>query len=654
MGYWPWYSRLDPEHRFEYLSWLASGRTQLPPNDGFLFLYFYGIERRLLVDESDRSWGLKEIVRLRKLDEPRVGSRDGRSFRSYSTGLLWYEIARTPGLFDERSVQVAMGLTERWTPETLTAPLAWLGAKEKPLPASLARQIAASDPTAQRSVVTKRIPEEFNELFETRYLDTYGGEGMALKLSKRAAWHTYRPASGGLEEMRVQVPNPMGIKSQFKKLPDIWNSCIADLRKLSRVSASIDGDMMTVDAWEAMPDELRSDIDHPLAASVTEIMTQHSAAEQSVEEDAPAFATAMVPAGRFAELVGIERRPKLTATQSRKVAATVEHTGYGLVPDARMTPIRYGWDDLVAVVPGLDDDDVDSSRYNAAACILRLGLSIALADGEADEVEMRMLTDHVDAVFDLNPEEQQRLGALRNLLLTTGSDIRPIARKVQEILPPDARQKVGRLLVVIAAATNGIDRAERAALRKAFRALGLDPDLLESTVAEVVPEADDREVTVSNGSKPTMRGEPIPAPPASGGFKLNHAAISSIMSETREVSVMLAEAMGAADAESADESVKAGSKESESVTGENQEHKDTRVAVAGPGGRYEPLFNMLIERERWGRDEADAQARALGLMLDAGVETINDWAFDAHGAPLIDDEGNELVVNRSLLNDSIE
>jgi len=117
---------------------------------------------------------------------------------------------------------------------------------------------------------------------------------------------------------------------------------------------------------------------------------------------------------------------------------------------------------------------------------------------------------------------------------------------------------------------------------------------------------------------------------------------------------MLAEAMGAADAESADEPVKTGSKESESVTGESQEHKDARAAVAGPGGRYEQLFTVLIERERWGRDEADAQARAFGLMLDAGVETINDWAFDALGAPLIDDEGNELVVDRSLLNDSIE
>ena len=646
MGYWPWYSRMDPEHRFEYLSWLASGRQTLPAREGHLFLYYYGIERRLLLDEADRAWGLQEVVRLRKLDEPRIGTKDGRSFRTYSTGLLWFEIARTPSLFDEKAFGQVMRLTERWTPELLTAPLAWLSSKERPLPAAMARQIAATDPTAQRSVVTKRVSEEFTELFETRYREMFGGDGMTLRVSKRSAWHTYRPASGGLEEMRVQVPNPMGIRSQFKRLPDIWNSCIADLRKLSRVSASLSADEMTLDAWEAMPDELRADVDHPLAAPVAEVLSRHAFIDDGDRDDSERRAAAMVPAGSFAELIGIERRPKLTATQSRKLATTLEYTGYGLVPDARLTPIRYGWDDLVAVVPGLDDDDVDSSRYNAAACVLRLGLMIALADGEADEVELRMLTDHIDSVFDLSPEEHQRIAALRDLLLTTGSDIRPIARKIQEMLPAGARQKVGRLLVVIAAATNGIDRSERAALRNAFRALDLAPELLEETITEVSPEADEAEVSVKAPDLSDRDDEALPAQKATPAFRLNHAAISTIMAETREVSVLLAEAMGAADAESADDARVPGATNDAAAAASSE---PATAMVPGPGGRYEPLFVALIDRDRWARDDADAVARSHGLMLDAGVETINDWAFDALGAPLIEDEGDELIIDRSLL-----
>jgi hypothetical protein len=72
------------------------------------------------------------------------------------------------------------------------------------------------------------------------------------------------------------------------------------------------------------------------------------------------------------------------------------------------------------------------------------------------------------------------------------------------------------------------------------------------------------------------------------------------------------------------------------------------VAV-GPGDQYQALFVSLIERDRWDREDADRMARSHGLMLDAGVETINDWSYDALGAPLIEDEGDSLLVDRTLL-----
>jgi len=640
-GYWPWYSRLSPEQRYEYLAWLASGKKELPRSDGYLFLYFYGIERRLLVDEADRTWGLQEIVRLRRLDAPRAGTKEGRSFRQYSTGLLWYEIARTPSRFDRKALDLVCGLTERWSPEMLTAPLAWAASREEPLPATLAREIASVDVTAQRSVVTERVPEEFNELFATRYLERYGGEGIRLRVSKREAWQTHRPASGGLDEMRIRVPNPLGIKSQFKELPKIWNSCIADLRKLSRISTSQVDDELTVDAWEAMPEDLRADVDHPLSDRVTSVLSEYAGVN---EDDSADDSTVLAPAGRFAELLELERRPKLTASQSRNLAATVEHTGYGLTPDARITPVRYGWDELVAVTPGLDDNDVEAARYNAAAFVLRLGLSIALADGHADEMEQRVLMDHIDAVFGLSDEEQRRLGALRTLLLGSGVELREFSRRVREMIPPDARRSVGRLLVVIAAETDGIDRSERAALRRAFKSLDLSPELLEETIREVAPDADDSVVVMKTAKAPTARGEVIPAPSSEPAFRLNHEAISSIMEETRSVSNMLAEAMGVAVLEE-DQPPEESELSSEVV----RDAAEVAVQHAGPGGRYEPLYARLIEQKRWDRGDAEGVARGMGLMLDAGVETINDWAFDALGAPLIEDEGSELIVDRSLL-----
>tara|TARA_R110002072_G_C7974274_1_gene535185 strand:- start:6361 stop:8700 length:2340 start_codon:yes stop_codon:yes gene_type:complete len=656
MGYWPWYAHIEPEQRYVYLEWLASDRKSLPQNEGMLFMYYYGIERRLLVDEEDHAWGLQEIIRLRKADEHRAGTKEGRSFRRYSTSFIWYEIARSPARFNEEAIAKATELTERWTPDLLSAPLAWLAEQQKPLPASFAQIVASELPSTQRSVVTKRVPEEFADLFAARYHEEYGENGISLRVSKRPAWHTYRPASSGLDEMRCQVPNPMGIKSQFKALPGIWNSCIDDLRKLSRVSASLQDDELTTEAWEAMPDEIRDGVDHPLTDTINQLVSTTSENQDASDLIDSHSGAQFLQAGQIAEILGIERRPKLTPTQSRSVATTLANTGYGIIPDSRISSIQYGWGDLVALLPNLGTDDVDSSKYNAAACILRLGLSIALADGHADELELRVLTDHIDAVFDLSPTEEQRLIALREILIHTGSNIRVVARKLESLLPSDARRTLGKTLVVIAAASNGIDRSEKASLRKAFRALGLAPELLEETIAEILPKAGDAPVQVKAVTSSGDVGEPIPAEhiEPEEAFTLDRHAISSIMAETRAVSTLLAEAMEAAteDSEFDDQQSEVEAPEAQpeleelkSVSTE-QSSEENRFAQLK---RYAPICELLIGNERWSRDEADTLAREHGVMLDAAIETINDWAFEALGAPLIETEGDDLRISLDLL-----
>lgn len=60
--YWPSYSSFSPEARFQYLRWLRD-ITQ-PTNLSYVFLYFYGLERHLLVGEYDAA--VDEIARLLK------------------------------------------------------------------------------------------------------------------------------------------------------------------------------------------------------------------------------------------------------------------------------------------------------------------------------------------------------------------------------------------------------------------------------------------------------------------------------------------------------------------------------------------------------------------------------------------------------------
>lgn len=85
LGYWPSYRTLTPECRRLYLEWLASGK-QAPDQDiGYVFLYFYGLERRLLIDEPT-----PEEVRTLAADVERLRLiyAGNHSFNGYSRRLL--------------------------------------------------------------------------------------------------------------------------------------------------------------------------------------------------------------------------------------------------------------------------------------------------------------------------------------------------------------------------------------------------------------------------------------------------------------------------------------------------------------------------------------------------------------------------------------
>jgi hypothetical protein len=69
--YYPCYSRLTPEHRFQYLSWLKN--VEEKTNLSYVFLYFYGLERQLLIGNFESA--LEETIRL-------VNSHE-QKFRSY-------------------------------------------------------------------------------------------------------------------------------------------------------------------------------------------------------------------------------------------------------------------------------------------------------------------------------------------------------------------------------------------------------------------------------------------------------------------------------------------------------------------------------------------------------------------------------------------
>src|SRR5690606_23253050 len=79
LDYWPSYEGLSPSSRKAYLDWLASDRSDPETPIGYVFLYFYGLERRLMLESNglDRDAVIAEVERLISV----YGSNN--SFRRY-------------------------------------------------------------------------------------------------------------------------------------------------------------------------------------------------------------------------------------------------------------------------------------------------------------------------------------------------------------------------------------------------------------------------------------------------------------------------------------------------------------------------------------------------------------------------------------------
>src|SRR6056297_1143355 len=75
--YYPSYFKLSPECRYQYLNWLQDITKET--NLSYVFLYYYGLERHLLVGSYDSA--VDEIIRL-------VKYHDKGSLKSYASNAL--------------------------------------------------------------------------------------------------------------------------------------------------------------------------------------------------------------------------------------------------------------------------------------------------------------------------------------------------------------------------------------------------------------------------------------------------------------------------------------------------------------------------------------------------------------------------------------
>jgi tellurite resistance protein len=638
-GYYPSYDRISAEQRRCYLEWLAAGRKDDDPTQrslGYVFIFFYGLERRIILDRDRTPTLIQELIRLLQHYGP---AHKSRSLRSYFLQLLHFAgwqlgsdayRALWPNLlqFD----------IDRPDEEGLRFVLANIYQRGEALDWTVAYRLALSNIESRRSTVVARARDKFFALFNQRFNEQFGG-GLPLETAKQETIVRYRPASSALAQMMYQenaqeafelrIPNVAGVHRQFKTLPAIWNSCVDDLSGYSRVlSSKKQGQAAALAAWQALPPELRKIEDHPLCASFEELLAKGS------REDDYIF----LPAAMLASLAGIAERAKLTATNSRDIALLAESLGWHVAPDSRITGLTLAWNQELALYRITSGEQVRADMPGTVR-LLYLAVAVAAADGsvEAEEIESfyQLVASQVASDGDSRPVRATEASLRRDPNVA----LRALPQ-LSKLIPTESRPFVLRLIAHIAAADSEVSINELKLLRRIARAFQLEPDSAEKLFRE---DEAFREVTVAVARNRTARGEAIPPRPSikPQAFALNQERIQALTQETREVISLLSTVM--ADPED----IPCAAPTSPSGSSLNSAHIEW---LSGLDTRYHAAVLALVRHDAVTTSDFDCIAAENHLLSDALFSAVNTWADEKLGDFLLE-RGENIRVYRNLIPD---
>ncbi|MFN0305996.1 MAG: TerB N-terminal domain-containing protein [Burkholderiales bacterium] len=613
-GYWPSYSEISSSARRAYLNWLADGRKDPEADIGYVFIFFYGLERRAIIDAAkDRAaqadWPAIAEENRRLL---RIYGDKSNSFRRYASELLdWVSLAVHPLKLYEKPIPDFPKTFE--LPLYIRLALGQAAVQGVPVPAHLALAWVKLDPNTLMRTPAIRCGEQFEKLFTQKYVEVFGA-GITLPRNRSKLKFVYRPASAGFrgtEELRLtfgDTPDVTVLMAPIKKLQHIVEAATKELEPYSRFVGR------NTDATTALEGLLQ------LPATLWPESAQRSLQALKVR-----MGGGMVAMSFQELLASLEARSTLTKEKTLALARALESLNIGIEPDVLAGAKLPKPDEKVVLfaVPPAEVTSRATPAYQAAALTLQLASAVATADGKFGPKELVHLREQVQSWTHLTPNHTRRLLAQLRLLMATPVSLTIIKKKL-EPLDTAARETIASFMATVAQSDGTVTPAEVKTLEKVYRALGVDS---KKVFADVHAAASGRKPTPATVGKVEETG-----------FKLDPARIAALQNDTEKVSALLAEIF-----KEDDLAAPAVSKSEVEA-----EYPDGPKGILGLDEPHTALARMLLSRPQWSREELLDVAADLELMLDGALERINESSLDAHDIAFV--EGDDpMTVNAEIL-----
>lgn len=615
--YWPSYADISPSSRAAYLEWLSTGRSDPATYIGYVFLYFYGLERRYFFDsltspvaQSERPLITTEIERLL-----RIYSYSG-SFRGYASSFV--EAARVTANKGRIHLLQPPEISGFDVPLSVRAALGEFAVLGKPLPSEWAIAWLRGDRSRSRRTPIDRCPEEFNQLFTMRYREKFG-DGLVIQPNKSKLKDTYRAASASLGEISIDtgdLPDVTALNAPMNKLEKLADDCANDLDAFSRWIGRNPNGRESLAAVSLLPAELVQESHSPSVSNLISFL----------KDRVNGRASALIAADELFLYWPSATPAKMKRNEAVLLSQALQKIGFGIEPDVRFGGTAPESGEHIVIFPlAKDAPSAPSPGYSAAAMLLHLACVVSSADEHASTEERAVLEEHLEAALHLSSGERARLSARLEWLLHKDPGTARLKKQLEK-LGQTERKSIGEFLIGVAAADGHIAPAEVNALTKIYKLLGLPPeevygDLHGAAVSQVAGE---EPVPVLAAVK-TDTGYRIPRERKTE-ITLDADTIERKLAETASVSALLSEIFAEEEAPSFTPppslSVKGG-------------------VVARLGIHHAAFLQALATRTEWQRSDVEQLAADISLLTDGALEKINDLAYEECGEPFW--EGTEVI-----------
>ena len=342
---------------------------------------------------------------------------------------------------------------------------------------------------------------------------------------------------------------------------------------------------------------------------------------------------ATVPFSELArQAIGVSEA-KWTIRHHRQVAEALKTVGRGMEPDPADGSERLEDNTLVQVFECRNggSEQIGNFRTAAAAAVLVSAVARS-ANEQAEHVEKRWL-EQIPSRLALTGDENIRLIARLKWLRNSSGGLAKTKRLLSGADIQD-REFCAWSASAAVAATGAVTKHQVAMLEAIYDGLGVPRGSLYSglhaEMASASPAAEEP-VVVSDETPAILH--PIPLPPTADPPAVEEDRLAKIRAETERVSALLADIFV---------------EEPLPPEPESDVESSAEDPLAGLDAAHRTLAAQLLSRSEWPRAEFETLASQASLMPDGAMETINEWAYERLGDPLIED-GAMVVVNLDLL-----